>query len=103
MTHALPVVVIAYSGAGYDNSITSLSGVSEQALPSRNNRRYLYIENPSVMGEVGVNVTGGVAVIGGRGTMRIPAGGFREFITWVPNGAINVIGVAGQGLIVIEG
>jgi hypothetical protein len=90
------------TGIARDNSITSLTGASQQALALNGNRQFLAIENTG-NANVGVNLTGGVAAIGGTGTLTLAAGQAFIFDHWVPQNAVNVIGTAAQPLTVIEG
>ena len=84
-----------------DVSITSLSGSSQTAAVAKNHRRFLLIENTG-SANIGVNLCGGTAAIGGTGTVTIVANGSLMFDRVVPNTAINVIGTAGQPVTVIQ-
>lgn len=90
------------AGVAHDKSITSLTGASQAAIGVNGNRRFLLIENTGAA-NVGVNLAGGTAAIGGTGTLTLPAGAALLFDDWVPQNAINVIGTAGQPLTVVEG
>ena len=83
-----------------DASITSLSGSSQQALPPFRARRFLAIENTG-NANIGVNPTGGVAAIGGPGTLTIVPNGSLILDKAIPNGQINVIGTAGQPVTIV--
>lgn len=84
-----------------DNSITSLSGSSQQALALNGNRQFLMIENTG-NANVGVNTAGGAAAIGGTGTVTLVPNGTLLLDHVVPQNQINVIGTAGQPLTVVE-
>lgn len=84
-----------------DNSIASLSGASQQAIALNGNRQFLLIENTG-NANVGVNLTGGTAAIGGTGTITIVPNGSILLDHVVPQNQINVIGTAAQPLCVIE-
>jgi hypothetical protein len=96
------VEAMSQNGMARDNSIASLTGSSQQALALNGGRQFLAIENTG-NANVGVNITGGTAAIGGSGTITIAAGGSIILDRWVPQNAINVIGTAGQPLAVVEG
>lgn len=97
-----------------DNSITSLSGSSQAALPQNGNRQFLLIENTG-NANIGVNfvgpATGGtqgggvgnVAAIGGTGTITIVPNGSILLDRVVPQNPVNVIGTAAQSVTIIEG
>lgn len=87
---------------GADRSIASLTGSSQQAIAANESRQSLLISN-SGNANVGVNLVGGTAAIGGTGTITLAAAGLLLLDEWVPTGAINVIGTAGQPLTIIEG
>ncbi len=84
-----------------DNSITSLTGASQQALALNGARQFLLIENTG-NANVGVNMSGGAAAIGGTGTLTLVPNGTLILDHVVPQNQINVIGAAGQPLTVIE-
>lgn len=84
-------------GALTDASITSLSGSSQQLLASSGTRRFLMIQNIGA-NNVGVNLAGGTAAIGGTGTATLYPGGSLKFDGFVPTNAITVIGTSGQPL-----
>lgn len=84
-----------------DASITSLSGSSQQALAKNGNRQFLLIVNTG-NANIGVNITGGTAAIGGTGTTTIVANGSLLLDHVVPQNAITVIGTAAQPVCVIE-
>lgn len=101
-----------------DCSIASLSG-SSQALGTAftlsskaYNRKYLHICNTStVIGDnLGVNLTGGTAVLQGAGTETLTPGQCLEFAAYSgsglplpPSNNINVIGTASQPALCEEG
>ena len=89
------------AGVLTDKSITTLSGASQQLLPAAN-FNYILIENNG-NANVGINPTGGTAVIGGTGTLTITPNGSLEFALWVPQRAFNVIGTSGQPLVCLVG
>lgn len=90
------------SGLARDKSILSLTGVSQTATGLNGNRRFLAIENTGAA-NIGVNITGGVAAIGGTGTLTVAPLGAMTFDIYVPQNAINIIGPAGQLVVVVEG
>ena len=82
-----------------DYSITSLSGSSQSLLAKDGTRSYLLIQNTG-NANVGVNLAGGTAAIGGTGTITlVPNGSLTFNIDSIPANAINVIGTAGQPLV----
>lgn len=82
-----------------DNSITSLSGSSQQIVPANATRSFLLLFN-SGNANVGVNLAGGTASIGGTGTITLAPNGSATFATGsIPENAINVIGTSGQPLV----
>ena len=91
-------------GLTRDRSITALSGASQVALPLNGNRQFLLVQNVGA-NPVGLNVTGGPAVIGATGTLVLapnekwPA----SANPWVPQNAVNVTGTAGQPVVILEG
>ena len=91
-----------YAGQVRDASIASLSGSSQQVLPLNGNRRFLQIENIG-SANVGVNISGGTAAIGGVGTITLVPTGSATYDEYVPQNAVNVIGTAGQSILVLEG
>jgi hypothetical protein len=94
---------MSQNGLARDASIASLTGgASQTALGLNGNRQYLAIEN-SGTANVGVNICGGAAAIGGTGTLTLSPGGSLLFDKWVPQNQINVIGTAGQPLTIVEG
>lgn len=84
-----------------DKSITSLTGASQTAIALNGNRLFLLIEN-SGNANIGVNLTGGTAAIGGTGTITIAAGGSLILDVFCPQNPITVIGTAGQPVTIIE-
>lgn len=81
-----------------DSSISSLSGSSQLGLAASANRSYIHIFNCG-NANVGVNLSGGAAVIGGAGTDTLVPNGQINFSEGsIPQNAINVIGTAGQPL-----
>ena len=98
-----------------DKSIASLSGSSQQACAPNGNRQFLLIENTGTA-NVGVNFSGpnsggsqtttgigNVAAIAGAGTVTVVANGSLIFEGLaVPQNAVNIIGTAGQPVVVIE-
>lgn len=91
-----------------DKSIASLAAGSQVALAANSSRSYLYIQNTG-NANIGVNLSGGVAVIGGTGTVTLPfvgnTGGLDsdlEYALIVPNSAIAIIGTAGQPVTIYE-
>lgn len=85
-----------------DRTITSLSGASQALLAANGQRNYLLIENTG-NANVGINLVGGTAIIGGAGTVTLTPNGSLEFVNWIPQGAITVIGTSGQALACLEG
>jgi hypothetical protein len=84
-------------GALTDVSITSLSGSSQQLVGALSTRRYLMLQNIG-NAQVGVNLAGAAAAIGGSGTYTLYPGGTLLFEGFVPTNVINVIGTAAQPL-----
>lgn len=78
-----------------DASITSLSGSSETLLAQNGNRQFLLIENTGDA-DIGVNLTGGTAAIGGTGTLTIVANGSLILDHFVCQNEVTVIGTSGQ-------
>lgn len=79
-----------------DHTITSLSGSSQSLVGKDMTRSFLMIENTG-NANIGVNLVGGTAAIGGAGTATIVANGALIFETdSIPGNAITVIGTAGQ-------
>jgi len=85
-----------------DKSITSLSGSSQSALAANPQRQLLVIQNTG-NANVGINLVGGTAAIAGTGTITLAPQGSMTFDITIPLGAVNVIGTAGQPLLVLEG
>lgn len=97
-----------------DCSIASLSGSSQAVLAGQSqNRKYLFIQNTSTVvsppDNVGINLAGGTAAIGGAGTLVLAPGAWKEFSTYggdlpaPPVNVINVIGTSGQPVVCLEG
>lgn len=101
-----------------DCSIASLSGSSQAlgtafALGNKSyNRKYLYICNTStVTGDnVGINLAGGTAALGGVGTATLYPGACVEYsaasgsgLPLPPSNNVNVIGTSGQPVLCYEG
>ena len=79
-----------------DHSIASLTGSSQSLVSQDMTRSYLEIFNPGT-DNVGVNLTGGTASIGGAGTDTILPNGSMIYNTGsIPGNAITVIGTSGQ-------
>lgn len=86
-----------------DRSIAALSGVSQALLAANRGRRYLLIQNTG-SANIGVNLVGGAAVIGGLGTITLAAGGsFECDAEDVVTNAMTVIGTAAQPVACFEG
>jgi hypothetical protein len=92
-----------------DCSIASLSGSSQALLSgTSSNRKYLGVFNTG-NANIGLNVTGGTALIGGTGTITIPPGAGKEYslyghgLPFPPFNIINVIGTSGQSVTCHEG
>lgn len=86
-----------------DKSIASMSGTSQALLPVNPFRRYLLIQNTG-NANVGVNIAGGTAVLGGTGTITlVPNGSYEPDSGVMPCNAMTVIGTAGQPVVCIEG
>lgn len=77
-----------------DRSITSLSGSSQQLVPAEQDRQFIMIENPNAANAIWVNLSGGAAAANTGGSIQIPAGKAWWSTTFVPQGAITVIGAA---------
>ena len=81
-----------------DASITSLSGSSEQLLAQAPQlfRRWMMIQNTG-NANIGVNLTGGTAAIGGTGTLTLVPNGSMIFSNeFCPAQKVMIIGTAGQ-------
>ena len=90
-------MALGRTGLVSDKSITSLSGSSETLLAQNMQRSFLLIVNTG-NANIGVNLAGGTAAIGGTGTVTIVANGSLIFedAGFIPGNAINVIGTAAQ-------
>lgn len=90
-------------GALLDSSIASATGASQQALASNPRRNYLLIQNTG-SANIGVNPAGGVAAIGGTGTITLsPGGSYERANGLIPIQAVFIIAGAGQPVTVLEG
>jgi hypothetical protein len=81
-----------------DYSIVSLSGASQELLPqtANLNRRFLMIQNTG-NANIGVNLVGGTAEIGGTGTFTlVPNGSITLSNGFCPSNKINIVGTSGQ-------
>lgn len=80
-----------------DNSITSLSGSSQQLLPQDMTRSFMAIVNIGA-DNIGVNLAGGTAAIAGTGTITIVPNGslIIEGSGATPGNQVNIIGTSGQ-------
>jgi hypothetical protein len=77
-----------------DRTITSMSGASQQLMAANASRKAMTIMNTGTS-NVGINPTGGAAVIGGAGTLTLVPNG--AYTPRVPSlSAVNVIGTAAQ-------
>jgi hypothetical protein len=90
-----------YQGTLYDRSAV-MTGASQQVIGENVNRTYLAVWNSS-NDPIGVNPTGGVAAIGGVGTITILPGESEKFVDWVPTNAIQMIGTNGDTICILEG
>jgi hypothetical protein len=97
------------SGMARDASIigANVTGASQNALPLNGSRQFLHITNVG-NASIGVNYSGagaggGTAAIGGTGTETLAPNEKLTFDKWVPQNSINIIGVAGQPITIIEG
>lgn len=85
-----------------DKSIASLSGSSQPLLPANPDRRYLLIQNTG-SANVGVNLAGGTAALGGLGTITLaPNGSYEPDSNFIPTNAVTVIGTTGQPVFCVE-
>src|SRR5215813_5213973 len=85
-----------------DKSVASLAGSSQVLLIANPDRRYLLIQNTG-SSNVGVNLAGGPAAIGGAGTITLlPGGSYEPDAGFIPTNPINVIGTAGQPVVCFE-
>lgn len=82
-----------------DKSIVSLSGSSQTLVAANESRQVLIIMNTSAADNIGVNLAGGTAAIGGTGTITLEPYGSIVLDTFVPTGQINVIGTSGQPVV----
>ena len=81
-----------------DYSITSLTGSSQTLVGKDMSRSFIMIQNTG-NANVGVNLVGGTAAIGGAATFTLVPNGSMTFnIDGVPGNAITVIGTSGQSL-----
>lgn len=94
--------VPVYAGAYADISIAALTGVSQALAGANANRRALIISNVGAT-NVGVNLTGGVAVIGGAGTLTLVPGANLTIDDFPPTNAITVIGTLAAALTAYQG
>lgn len=101
MTRGHPVVTLPYTGTLYDRSLVA-NGGDQIAVSANDNRTYLLVFNGAAH-PIGVNPTGGAAVLGGAGTVTVQPGDRWPFAGWVPTGAIHVTGTNGDEICVIEG
>lgn len=77
-----------------DRTITSMSGSSQQLMAANSTRKSLNIVNTGTS-NIGINPTGGTAIIGGAGTLTlVPQGSYTPRVPTLS--AINVIGTAAQ-------
>lgn len=98
-----PVQTIQPIGGAYtDQSITNLTGASEELMPANANRRFLLISNEGATA-IAVNMIGGAAALNTAGSITIAAGGSITLDTYPPTGAINIIGTAGADVTAYEG
>lgn len=75
-----------------DRSTSSLTTSSAQVLAANVSRNVLIIFNPSLVYSVAISLSGTAAVIGGAGSITIPAGQAYSFESnTVPSNAINAI------------
>jgi len=85
-----------------DKSIASLSGSSQVLLIANPDRRYLLIQNTGAS-NIGVNLAGSTAAIGGSGTITLfPGGSYEPASDFMPTNPVNVIGTAGQPVLCLE-
>lgn len=95
-----------------DCSVASLSGAS-QSITSLSahgfNRKYLLLCNTGATGDnIGVNLAGGTAALGGTGTITLVPGSCKEFsssgnLPLPPANAVTVIGTSGQPFLCLIG
>lgn len=78
-------------GVIQDASASIGSGSSVTLLAADGNRTFLFIANGHATQTVGVNLSGGTALIGGAGTITLAAGGSLLFDFGVPTNAITAI------------
>lgn len=79
-----------------DFSIASMSGASQQLLAADPTRQFLQIHNPSAANALAFTF-GATAVLNAGGSYTLAAGGTATYDTFVPTGAVQVIGTAAQG------
>lgn len=85
-----------------DKSLPALSGTSQVLLIANPDRRYLLIQNTGSE-NLGVNLAGGPAAIGGPGTVTLfPGGSYEPDAGFIPTNPINVIGSEGQPVLCFE-
>lgn len=85
-----------------DKSIAALSGTSQMLLIANPDRKYLLIQNTGNT-NIGVNLAGGPAAIGGVGTITlVPTGSYEPDAGFIPTNPINVIGTVGQPIVCFE-
>lgn len=97
---AVPVLL---NGAVYvDRSIASLTGASEMLMTANSGRKVAFIQNVSA-NNMGVNLTGGTAAVGGAGTVTLIPGAALTLDSNCPQNAITIIGTAADVVTAFEG
>ena len=98
-----PVVAVGGGVTWTDRTKTSLAGTSETLAAALATRKALLIQNTGAS-NVGVNLTGGTAAVGGAATLTLESLAILSLSgAECPVGAVTVIGGAGQPLFCLEG
>lgn len=89
-----------------DQSIASLASGSQSLSPQNGSRQFLLIQNTGTA-NIGVNLTGGTAAIGGAGTVTLVPPGTSEpsmivLDRVVTQTEVTVVGTAGQPVTCLE-
>lgn len=90
------------SGLLVSRSIASLTGASQSLMVANAKRKYLLIMNGSA-NNIGVNLLGGTAVIGGADTITlVPGGSYERDAGFAPQNAITIIGTSTNTIAAFE-
>lgn len=97
------VSIAPANGPLHSASIASLTGASQVIVQASNNPLYILIQNPPGNNNIGINMLGGTAVIGGVDTIVLLGGGTILFNSFVPTNGLTVIGTAAQTVVAVIG